>query len=213
MVVLSLVFLLVINAHHVVADDLVYREGEFHFRADTPGGPVMAFGCGVELTTLVPIMKFDQLLVHADTSGSAVWKPHGPLPSRGYWGMVDLVTGRSARVVLRFPSSIRENGRRLRGGVGDAEVTITGAEEIPSLLGIWLVRPRKGAWGAFIRDGSTLDADGTVNGIVMVSLKSLSPVGESPPPLVLETGDLLFWVDLRNSEFGEHVVRYQEARQ
>ncbi|GBC78922.1 hypothetical protein HRbin09_00133 [bacterium HR09] len=206
-------FVLVFGAGVLSAQNLELQQGTFSFTDATPEGAVAAFGCGVELRTLVPIWRFEQEVVRADRNRLAVWQPRAPLPSRGYWVMADLTTGRWARTMLPSDGSLLRSAAGARVSSGAREILVVGGRDIPTLLAVWVVRAGTGAWGAFVRDGSADDLDGSVNGNVRVDLKKLKPLPPSQTLDELQSGDLIFWTNLRDGVFGEHVVGEEGERQ
>lgn len=153
------------------------------------------------------LARQDWVVADQDADGSVALQL-GKVPELSVWAFVDLGAGAQAlQAAAAFEAPLEEpwpGGSPVAYLAGDAPVVrVDGA--IAELL--W-VRPGVGAWKARAGDGADADADGVVDGTILVSLSDFSAVGAAAVelPSSLASGDLLIRVELETLKISRFIV-------
>ena len=142
----------------------------------------------------------------ADDAGSLSVAFGSVAPAGGFTAVVDVTTGRLAidtgdgntftRVELP-PSRLKRNAQR------EVDHVVTPQ---PAAM-IIVVRPGEGAWVQRADDGARGDADGIVDGRIIIDPSVMKAIAESgPPPKKIKARDTILMVDLQGGTYASTEV-------
>lgn len=174
-----------------------FEEDRVVARAVTPGAEVVWFAVAWERGEWMEhLRRWQAVAVDEDADGIVEYRVEGGVPARSVWAVADLATGGFSVAsppgfpVFKqapFPSRSLEYSPAGR-------VLALGDER--RALDLLAVRPKRGAWVMWVRDGGARDSDGAQDGRVRASFEDMRPLGKAHAgPGGLEHGDLLVGID------------------
>lgn len=155
-----------------------------------PGTKVVWLGMIRERVGSHTRVRFVRGLEPATPSGKIEIPEAGADRAHAIWVVADAGSGSSRKSAAPgFAQST--GGITIRATPGAASVAIESA-----YVELVYVRPHRGAWSFGTGDGSTIDADGQPNGVVVMPLSALKRFQGNPnPPEQVEEGDVILAID------------------
>lgn len=146
-------------------------------------------------------VRFERGFGPATPAGKLEIAEAGADRAHAIWVVADVGSGSARRSAA--PGFVHSSaGIVIDATPGGVSVAIESA-----MVELVYVRPKRGAWSFGTGDGSTLDADGESNGVVVMPLSALNRFQGNPhPPEQVEEGDVILVIDPYRIRSGQLAV-------
>ena len=167
----------------------------------TPGATLVYFSVARDSEGYIPrTERWERILADDDSDGIVTFELHRPAPVKYVGVAIELESGRFDTVTpegspahaVAFPSqSLTGPGNRL--------TQIESGDRYAELL---LLRPGVGVWAGTVGDGGATDSGTGGDGLILMDIANMYPVGDSgPPPEEFERDDILVKVAPLTAEY------------
>ena len=174
--------------------------------AATPGGKVILFGVGREMSDSHPpaprTVRRMQVLTDDDHDGILRYDLQRAIPRMAMWAAVDLTSG--AHIAAPSPGF-----EPVRVSVTPDLVKNDNAGQLKKLewpfaeMDLLVVRPGSGAWHLYASKYSGLDENAANQNALRIDVERMIPIGDSPaPPKQFKKDDVIALFDPRWMQFG-----------